>query len=476
DQDIGGYHLIWPRDMVQAAMGKLACGDAVSARRAWFYLTCTQEQQGNWTQNMWLDGTPNWTGIQMDATGYGILLADALRRAGEFESHTDWQAVRKAAGFLVRNGPVTDQERWEENAGYSPNTMAIEVAALLAAADFAEQHKQTGMAEFLSATADAWNEAIDELTYADGTELAREFEVDGYYIRIAPREAIETGLQESTTIRLKNLPDEDREKRAPDVISPDALSLVRFGLRAANDPRIVATVKLIDALTRTETSAGPVWRRYTGDGYGESADGSPFRDRGQGRGWPLLAGERAHYEIACGNLREAKRLARVIAAQTSECGLIPEQVWDAADLPERELWNGRPTGSGMPLVWAHAELIKLLRSIRERKIWDMPPQPVERYQKQKKTANFQIWTKSQQRRHLKRGKALRVDLPEAARIRWSTDDWQTTQECETTDSQLGLHYAVLPVADAAPGTQIRFTFYWTERKEWEGQNFEVNTL
>jgi glucoamylase len=459
--------------MVQAAMGKLACGDAVSAQRAWFYLACTQEEQGNWTQNMWLDGTPNWTGVQMDATAYGILLADALRRAGEMEDGTAWPAVKKAAGFLVRNGPATDQERWEENAGYSPNTMATEVAALLAAADFAERHKQPGIPEFLRTTADAWNEAIDELTYAKGTELARNFDVEGYYIRVSPRQAIECGLQDSLKIRLKNQPDEGAERRAVDVISPDALTLVRFGLRAAGEPRIVATVKLIDGLTRTETSTGPVWHRYTDDGYGEAADGSPFKGSGQGRGWPLLAGERGHYEVARGNLTEAKRLAKVIAAQTSECGLIPEQVWDADDLPGHELFNGHPTGSGMPLVWAHAEFIKLLRSIREKKVWDMPPQPVERYQKQKKTASFQIWTYAQQRRGLRQGKDLRIDLLAPARVRWSADDWQTTQECETTDSQLGLHYALIPIAGAAQGTPIQFTFCWTDDERWEGRNFEV---
>ncbi|MGH9583302.1 MAG: glycoside hydrolase family 15 protein [Bryobacteraceae bacterium] len=156
DKDIGGYHVIWPRDMVQAAMGKLACGGAASARRAWFCLECTQEEQGN------------WTGIQMDATAYGILLADALRRAAELEGDAAWAAVEKAAGFLARKGPATEQERWEENAGYSPNTMAIEVAALLAAADFAERRMKPDMAAFLRATADAWNEAIDELTYAIG--------------------------------------------------------------------------------------------------------------------------------------------------------------------------------------------------------------------------------------------------------------------------------------------------------------------
>ena len=84
------------------------------------------------------------------------------------------------------------------------------------------------------------------------------------------------------------------------MISPDALALVRFGLRAPDDPRILNTIKVIDALLRVKLPQGPCWYRYNGDGYGEHEDGSPFDGTGIGRPWPLLAGERAHYELAAG--------------------------------------------------------------------------------------------------------------------------------------------------------------------------------
>src|SRR5207237_4375368 len=132
-----------------------------------------------------------------------------------------------------------------------------------------------------------------------------------------------------------------------DVISPDALALVRFGLRAADDPRIVNTLSVIDGVLKSETATGSVWHRYNDDGYGEHEDGSPVDGTGVGRGWPLLAGERAHYELAAGHTEEAIRLLRVIERQTSPGGLIPEQVWDAADIPDRELFNGHPSGSAM---------------------------------------------------------------------------------------------------------------------------------
>ena len=473
DEDIGGYHVIWPRDLVHAAMGKLACGDAASARRSLFYLKCTQESDGKWPQNMWLDGTPHWTATQMDGTGYGIILADALRRSGELADRNPWPMIQSAAQFLVRNGPVTQQERWEENPGYSPNTMSVEIAALLAAADFADDHGHHSEAEFLRVTADAWNESIDELTYVSGTGLARRHGLSGYYVRISPPEVMRTGLTEDTPLVLKNLPPEKARKRAVDIVSPDALALVRFGLRAADDPRILDTVKIIDATLRKEISNGPVWHRYTDDGYGEHADGSAFNKTGQGRGWPLLAGERAHYEIARKNFGEAERLLKTMGAQTSECGLLPEQVWDAADIPEKNLYNGRPSGSGMPLVWAHAEFIKLLRSLREHKVWDMPPQPVERYIAKKTAARFSIWTFTQQRSTIARGKDLRIDCCNPAKVRWSSDGWKTVHDTDTTDSRMGIHYGILSAAELKAQTQLRFTFFWPEANKWEERDFTV---
>ena len=130
-------------------------------------------------------------------------------------------------------------------------------------------------------------------------------------------------------------------RRASHLISPDALALVRFGLRAADDPRIRDTAKVIDALLKVETPSGPAWHRYNDDGYGEHEDGSPFDGTGIGRGWPLLTGERAHYELAAGRVENAKRLLTALESFANESGLIPEQVWDAPDIPERELHFGR---------------------------------------------------------------------------------------------------------------------------------------
>jgi glucoamylase len=447
DKDIGGYHVAWPRDLVEAAMGKLACGDAEAARRALFYLACTQETAGSWCQNMWLDGTPHWDAEQMDGISLPILLADRLRREHALGDFNPWNMIRSAALFLVKNEPGTQQERWEAVSGFSVFTMACEVAALLAAAEFADLANERQLAEFLRITADAWNDAIDDYTYVQDTDLAKKHGIDGYYIRIAPPEVIEDRSLKRLRIKLPNHMLGNSSRRAIDIVSPDALGLVRFGLRAPHDPRILQTVRLLDATLRRETKTGPGWVRSTYDGYGEHADGAPFNGRGIGRCWPLLAGERGHYELDAGNRKDAEQLLQTMAAQSSECGMIPEQVWDAPDLPEHELFNGRPTGSGMPLAWAHAEYIKLMRSLQDGKVWDMPPQPVQRYQVERRSSPIQIWTEREPREWVTTGKQLRVDLCAVAKICWAVDSEGLSQPITTKPVTIGLHSVVLPLPE-----------------------------
>jgi glucoamylase len=303
DDDLGGYHLAWPRDLVESAGGLLAAGAGEDVPRVLRYLQVTQEADGHWPQNMWLDGIPYWNGIQMDETAFPILLIDLLRRekAPDMGDLTAlWPMVKRAASFLVRNGPVTQQDRWEEDAGYSPFTLAVEIAALLVAADLAETNNEMGVAAYLRETSDTSNANIERWVYVTGTTLARHIGVEGYYVRIAPPEAADAASPEEGFVPIKNRPPGQSNEPAIHIVSPDALALVRFGLRAADDPRILNTVKVIDALLKLETPYGPAWYRYNEDGYGEHADGSAFDGTGIGRLWPLLTGERAHYELAAG--------------------------------------------------------------------------------------------------------------------------------------------------------------------------------
>ncbi len=476
DDDLGGYHLAWPRDLVEAAEGLLAGGMKEDVRRILYYLQATQEADGHWPQNMWLDGSPYWSGVQMDETGFPVLLVDLARREGALEAPDLlrlWPMVRRAAGFLVRNGPVTPQDRWEEDPGYSPFTLAVEIAALLAAADLAEIHGEPQAARYLREKADGWNANIERWTYVTGTDIARTVGVDGYYVRIAPPETGEASSPLYGFVPIKNRPPGQSLAAASHIISPDALALVRFGLRPPDDPRILNTVKVIDALLKVETPFGPAWHRYNGDGYGEYGDGSPFDGRGIGRAWPLLTAERGCYELARGRKDQAESLLHALEDFSNEGGMIPEQIWDRPDVPERELFFGRPSGSAMPLVWAHAEYVKLCRSLHDGRIFDLPPQTVQRYLVQKTESFHDTWSFGDKRRAIGAGKILRLELLAPAVVHWSADGWKTVTDTRTLENGMGLHICDLPTEGLPSSAEILFTFFWPEANRWEGEDFGV---
>ena len=476
DADLGGYHLAWPRDLVETAGALLAAGAHGDVRSVMRYLQTTQEADGHWPQNMWLDGTPYWNGIQMDEAAFPILLVDLARREGALcapDLHGLWPMVRRAAGFLVRNGPVTQQDRWEEDAGYSPFTLAVVIAALLVAAEMGDACGEPDVAAYLRETADAWNDYVERWAYVTGTPLARQVGVDGYYVRIAPPEVCTVASPTQGFVPIKNRPPGESAAPTEQIVSPDALALVRFGLRTADDPRIVNTVKVIDALLKVETPCGPAWHRYNDDGYGEHDDGAPFDGTGRGRAWPLLTGERAHYELAAGRPDAARRLLRAMAAFANDGGMIPEQIWDAREIAHKALFPGRPSGSAMPLVWAHAEYVKLLRSLREERVFDMPPQTFERYATQNAPPAHAFWRFNHKTRSIAAGRILRIELLARAIVHWSDDGWRSAHDAATQDTGLGVHAADLPTGPLASGAVLKFTFYWHEAARWEGADFEV---
>jgi glucoamylase len=414
----------------------------------------------------------------MDETAFPILLLDLLRQEsvpslGKLDRW--WPMVRKAATFLLRNGPVTQQDRWEEDGGYSPFTLAVEIAALLAAADVAELTGHSDAAIILRDAADAWNDNIERWTYAIGGDLAEQLGVEGYYVRIAPPDVEDAAASPTQGfVPIKNRPPESNTERAFHMVSPDSLALVRFGLRAPDDPRILNTVRAIDALLKVQLPQGPCWYRYNGDGYGEHKDGSPFDGTGIGRPWPLLAGERAHYELAAGRREEAEKLLAVMeGSATAHSRALPEQVWDADDLPARELFRGKPSGSACPLVWAHAEYVKLRRSLRDGRIFDQPSQTVQRYVAQKPARQFFGWRFNNKCRSVPRGKTLRLVLLTPALVHWSIDSWKTSQDTNTRDTGLGTYILDLPTKSLPPGAQVLFTFHWPQENRWEGKDYSV---
>ncbi len=477
DDDLGGYHLVWPRDMVEAGGAFLAFGANDEVRQALTYLEATQEIDGHWPQNMWMDGRAYWGGIQMDESALPILLVDHAFREGALsaeELERFWPMVRGAAGFIVRNGPISQQDRWEEDPGYTPFTLAAEIAGLVVAAEYARRFENDKLADYLLETADAWNSSIERWIYVSDTKLARELGVEGYYVRISPIDVAESGSPKDGYVPIKNRPPADTNMKATHIVSPDALALVRLGLRAASDPRIVNTVKAIDKLLRVETPTGSSWHRYNDDGYGEHEDGTPFDGTGVGRAWPLLTGERAHYELANGNKDGARKLMKAMESFAGEGGLLPEQIWDSPDIARRELFFGRPSGSAMPLVWAHAEYIKLVRSLEEGAVFDTPPQTVQRYIMEKHPSAHVSWRFNHKIRSIGKGLKLRIEVLAPATVHWSSDGWRNVHDTQTVDTQLGLHVADIDVSEVNEEGNILFTFYWRESNNWEGTDFSVS--
>ena len=323
-------------------------------------------------------------------------------------------------------------------------------------------------------TADAWNDNIERWVYASGGDLAQQLGIEGYYVRIAPPETDGAASPTQGFVPIKNRPPGQDGARAYHIISPDALALVRFGLRAPDDPRILNTIRAIDALLSVELPQGPCWYRYNGDGYGEHKDGSAFDGTGIGRAWPLLSGERAHYALAAGHRDEAEALLTMMENSTvGHSRSLSEQVWDAADIPSLELFRGKPTGSACPLVWAHSEYIKLRRSIRDGKIFDQPPQTVKRYLVEKNVRQIFGWRFNNKTKSVPRNKTLRIVMLSPARVHWTIDDWKTSHDTDTRDTGLGIYTLDLPTASLPVGGQAVFTFFWPNENRWEGTDYRV---
>ena len=473
DDDQGGYHLVWTRDLVNSASAMLAAGNTIAPLRALIYLAASQQADGGFPQNFWIDGEPYWKGIQLDEVAFPILLARQLRRRNALQDFDPYSLILRAAGYLVRHGPVTQQERWEETSGYSPSTLAANIAGLVVAAGFVRERGDEATAAFLEEYADFLEAHLESWTVTADSTLVPE--IPRHYIRILPEDVgntIPVESPDSQFLQIKNLP-ADAPNRFParDIVDAGFLELVRYGIRRFDDPLIVDSLKVVDAILKVETPSGPCWRRYNHDGYGQRDDGSSFDGWGRGRAWPLLTGERAHYEFTAG--RDVRPFIQAMETFASATGLLPEQIWDQPDLPEAYMLLGRPTGSAMPLMWAHAEYIKLLRSVSDGQVFDFIPEVASRYGAGRKTRRgIEIWKPNRQVRSVQPDSILRIQLSAPFRVHWSDDDWQNTKDTPSSATSLGIDFADLPVLSGRQAT-IRFTFFWTAENRWEGQDYAV---
>ena len=472
DDDLGGYHLVWTRDMVQTATALMACGRLETALRALVYLASTQWPSGGFSQNFWVNGDPYWTGIQLDEVAFPIMLAWRLWKADALGSFEVFPFVERAAGFLVRYAPVTQQERWEEIAGYSPSTLAAVISGLICAADMARGHDSPELAHFLEEHADWIEGHLEEWTVTNNGVL--DPEVKRHYMRIRPPECGDPYAHEECgkeMVHINNLPPgQQTEFEAREIIDAGFLELVRYGVRRADDPLVVDTLKVVDYVLKVETPKGPCWLRYNHDGYGQREDGGPFLGCGKGRAWPLLVGERAHFELASG--RDISSLIGTIERFASSGGMLPEQIWDEPD--RYGLVLGGPAGSAMPLVWAHSEYLKLLRSAHDGQVFDRIPVVEDRYARGNHPPSrievFKVLRR--QIRQMAAGKSLRITSASRFEVTWTSDNWRTTNHQDSTQLGYAGSYADLPTTPEQRGA-LSFTLFWPDENRWEGHNFEV---
>jgi glucoamylase len=472
DDDIGGYHLVWTRDMVQSATALLATGATDAPVRALVWLAVIQRPDGSFPQNSWVNGTAFWSGLQLDEVAAPILLAWHVRQAG-IDTFDPWVTISRAASYLILQGPVTAQDRWEENAGYSPSTIATICAALVAGAEIAKERGDTAAADFMLDYADWLVAHLEEWMVTTCGDLVPG--LPRHYIRITPTDAQEPDPHPDPNSTMISIANGGGYYPARNVVGGDFLHLVRFGIRAPNDPVILDSIQVIDLVIKRDLPQGPCWRRYNHDGYGQKEDGSAFDGTGVGRAWPILAGERGHYELAAG--RDPQPFIKAIEEFANTGGMITEQLWDAADLPEQRMVKGKPTGAAMPLCWSHAEYIALVRSRHDGVCFDRIEPAFQRYVVNKVASRFEIWSFRHQRRQMRQGTTLRIIIGANATIVWSADRWATTNQIDSvTVNGLDLWFADLPTQNLPDDTVTEFTFFWVDAQKWEGRNWQVTVL
>jgi glucoamylase len=370
EPNVGGYHTVWARDLYQVATAFHAMGDKAAAVRALAYLfTVQQKEDGSFPQNSWLDGRPAGGGLQMDEAAYPLILAYQL---GRTDKETWDKHIKPAADFIVSRGPSTPQERWEEEAGYSPSTIAAEIAGLVCAAEIARRNNDVASAHTYLQKADEWARKVEGWTatrtgkYGDGK----------YYLRLSDDADPNDGAP--LEINSNGGTYDERE-----IVDAGFLELVRLGIKRARDPLIIKSLAVVDRVIKVKTPNGVGWYRYNHDAYGERPDGGRYDAKaGRGRLWTLLTGERGEYELARGLKAHARRRLSAMMMFANEGLMIPEQVWDKTLAPVPGFRFGEGAGSATPLAWSMAQFIRLAVNLRVGRNLYTPDIVAARYLKQ----------------------------------------------------------------------------------------------
>ena len=378
----GSYREVFARDLYEIWTGLMADGDLATARAATLFLLQRQQQaDGSMPRNSLVNGktAPDSFGTQLDETAYPLLMADEL---GLTDAALYAQHVKPAANFLIAHGPAFGVERWEEQSGYSPSTIAAEIAGLIAAAHLADVNGDSVSAAVWRGVADDYQRSIKGWTVTTSGPLSP----DPYFIRLSktgdPNAAISYNVGNGG-------PTLDQRE----VIDAGFLELARLGELPASDPDILRSLPVVDSTIRETTASGPGWHRYNGDGYGDrDSDGRPWAPTGVGSGhlWPALSAERAEQSLQTGDAAGAAGLLDGMQRFGGGVDLIPEQDWENPNLaaspfgtpPETAsigFVNGEPAGSANPLNWSAASFVRLAGDLRDGRLLDRPQSTYQRY-------------------------------------------------------------------------------------------------
>lgn len=375
----GAYHLVWSRDSYQFGTALWAMGDRAAARRSvdWLFRV-QQKEDGSFPQNSDVEGTPVWGELQLDEVALPIVLAGLV---GKNDWRT-WRGVRKAAEFIVnfedeetgRRAPYSPQERWENQSGYSPNSIAAQISGLVVAAEMARDRGKHELARAWLRKADHWQRKVEDWTVTTNGPLSP----NPYFLRLTkngrPNTASPYPMGDGGPVAI------DQRR----VVDPSFLDLVRYGIKAPHDPQVRSTLPVIDERLSFPTPNGTFWHRFTHDGYGETRSGGQWRitESGTfetlGRGWPLLTGERGEYAVTAGE--DGTPYLRTMAAAASGSDMISEQVWDRRPPTGKRCCRlGEGTRAATPLVWSHAGLVRLAWTIQRGTPVDQQDVVAERY-------------------------------------------------------------------------------------------------
>ncbi len=459
----GGYHLLWERDMYEMAEAMIAAGDTTDAITAVKWAFNTQQQSdGHFPQNSYVNGTPYWNGIQEDEQAFPLMLAYQL---GLSDSAT-FSHVKSAANYMISHGPSTGQERWEENGGYSPSTIAAEIAGLVSAADLALINGDTTDEATWLSYADYWQGMVSNWTFTTNGTLGS----GGYYfIRISPNGNPNDGSSVSISNGggnyLQNL-----------VVDAGFLELVRLGVLPANSPYVTLSLPVVDGTISQTINGNQYWFRYNHDGYGETASGANYTGAGVGRPWPVLSGERGVYAIALHGSNAGESALSAMTAAENASGMIPEQIWDNS--APSGFTPGTPTKSMDPLNWSMAQYITLLMSDAGGKPVTTPAIVSQRYVSDAytpSTSNTISYDSSQ----AQQGKALTVYYAGTLKnqstvdLHWGYNGWSGVSDTEMVKRSDGVWQATVPVPTSATTLNIAFN---NNNGTWDnnaGNNYSV---